>query len=291
MNPQPVITDYHLHLRPDDLDARAENRFTPENIARYIEAAETVGVTDLGCAEHMYRFAEALDVWRHPFWEEWAIDDLDRYCEVVAASPLKLGLEADFVFGAEDRIANLLSPRRFDYVVGSVHFIGDRSLDTEEYTVWDDTSDPDEIWRRYFETLAQAAGAGLFDILAHPDLVKVWGRVGRLPSRDPKFLYEPAVEAIAASGIAVEVSTAGLRKDVREIYPAPAFMEMCIEAGAVFALSSDAHEPGQIGYGYDRALEFLDRFGITELAVFKDRERHLAPIADLPAVRHPEGAR
>ncbi|MDQ2623478.1 MAG: histidinol-phosphatase HisJ family protein [Actinomycetota bacterium] len=289
MTSHPVITDYHLHLRQDDIEARASDQFTAANIALYVEAAKAAGVTDLGCAEHMYRFTEALNVWRHPFWDEWALDDIDHYCEVVSASPIKLGIEADFVLGAEDRLENLLSPRPFEYVVGSVHFIGDRSLDTEEYTVWDDTSDPDEIWRRYFETLAEAAKSGLFDILAHPDLVKVWGRAGRLPSRDPRFFYEPAIQAIAESGIAVEVSTAGLRKGAAEIYPAPAFMEMCVDAGAVFALSSDAHEPAQIGFRYDDALEFLSRHGVKELAVFENRVRHLAPLGSLTP--QPESAR
>jgi len=290
MSTKPVITDYHLHLRQDDIAARAEDQFTAENIARYREAALQAGVSDLGCAEHMYRFTEALSIWRHPFWDEWALDDIDRYCEAVAASPVKLGLEADYILGAEERIEALLSPRPFDFVVGSVHFIGDRSLDTEEYTVWDGGSDPDEVWRRYFETLARAARSGLFDILAHPDLVKVWGRAGRTPSRDPKFFYEPAIEAIAESGIAVEVSTAGLRKGVAEIYPAPAFMEMCVEAGAVFALSSDAHEPAQVGFRYADALAFLDDHGVDELAVFERRQRQLAPIGRLAeaAGRSPE---
>lgn len=283
MTPDPVITDYHLHLRQDDIEADAASRFTAENIESYVAAARKVGVTDLGCAEHMYRFTAALDVWRHPFWDEWALDDIDHYCEAVAASPIKLGLEADYVLGAEERIAALLDPRPFEYVVGSVHFIGDKSMDTEEYTVWDDTSSPDEIWRRYFETLAHAARSGLFDILAHPDLVKVWGRAGRKPSRDPKFFYEPAIEAIAESGITVEVSTAGLRKGVGEIYPAPAFMKMCVDAGATFALSSDAHEPAQIGFRYPEALSFLADHGVDRLAVFENRERRLAPLGKLPA--------
>lgn len=285
-----VITDYHLHLRGDDLSARAADHFTPENIARYVEAAGQAGVTDLGCAEHMYRFTEALTVWRHPFWDEWAIDDIDRYVEAVKASPIKLGIEGDYVLGAEEKLEAMLGSRPFDYVVGSVHFLGDHSLDTEDYTIWDGTQDPDDIWRRYFETLASAARSGLFDILAHPDLVKVWGRAGRLPSVDPRTMYEPAIEAIAESGIAVEVSTAGLRKGVGEIYPAPAFMEMCVEAGAVFALSSDAHEPAQIGFRYSDALEFLATHGVEELAVFDSRERHLVPIGDLNAAV-PDGTR
>src|SRR5665811_229463 len=90
--------------------------------------------------------------------------------------------------------------------------------------------------------------------------------------------YEPAVEAIAASGIAVEVSTAGLRKPVGEIYPAPAFAEMCVEAGAVFALSSDAHLPEEVGFGYERAVEFLDTLGVDEICVFEGRERRLQPL-------------
>jgi histidinol-phosphatase (PHP family) len=274
-----MLTDYHVHLRQDDIDATAEAHFTSGNIDRYFEAARQAGITELGFAEHMYRFTEALTVWDHAFWQEWALDDLDLYCEVVAASPARLGIEADFVPGAEDRIGNLLDARPFDFVVGSVHFIGDRSLDTEEFTIWDDRSDADEIWRRYFETIALAARSGLYDVLAHPDLIKVWGRAGRRPSRDPRFFYEPAIEAIAESGVAVEVSTAGLRKAVGEIYPADDFMEMCVDAGAVFALSSDAHEPGQLGFEYPAAVEFLERHGVREIAVFEGRERRLEPVS------------
>ena len=268
-----MLTDYHVHLRPDDLGAAATEYFTPANIDRYVEAAGKAGVSELGIAEHMYRFTEALSVWSHPFWEEWAIDDLDFYCDALVNSPVKVGIEADFVAGAEEQLDRMLSPRPFDYVIGSVHFIGDKSIDTEEFTVWDETGDPDEIWRRYFETIAMAARSGLFDILAHPDLVKVWGRAQQLPSKDLRFFYEPAIEAIAETGVTVEVSTAGIRKAVGEMYPAPGFMEMCVEAGASFALSSDAHEAGQIGFEYDQALEFLDRYGVTELSRFEGRTR------------------
>lgn len=274
-----MLTDYHVHLRQDDIEATAETHFTPENIERYFEAAGRAGIEELGFAEHLYRFTESLTIWDHPFWQEWALDDLDAYCEAVSASPARLGIEADFVPGAEDRTSNLLDKRPFDFVVGSIHFIGDHSLDTEEFTIWDGRSDPDEIWRRYFETLAAAARSGLFDVLAHPDLVKVWGRAGRRPSRDPRFFYEPAIEAIAETGVAVEVSTAGLRKAVGEIYPADDFMEMCVEAGATFALSSDAHEPDHLGFEYPAALEFLERHGVGEIAVFEGRSSRLEPVA------------
>jgi histidinol-phosphatase (PHP family) len=272
-----MLTDYHLHLRPDE-EREAARYFTAENVDRYLAAAEEHGIAELGVSEHVYRFRQALEVWRHPFWEEEARDDLDEYCEFIATTPLRLGIEADFVPGAEDRMANLLDAREFDYVVGSVHFLGNRAVDHEGYDVWEAQTDPDEVWRRYFEALAEAARSGLFDILAHPDLVKVWGRARPLPERDPRFYYEPAIEAIAESGLAVEVSTAGLRKPIGEIYPSPQFAELCVQAGADFALSSDAHVPEQVGHGYDQALEFLERLGIDRICVFERRHRRLEPV-------------
>jgi len=275
-----MLTDYHLHLRPDEADTPPERYFTAENVERYREAAAAVGVEELGVSEHVYRFRQALELWDHPFWREQASDDLDAYCEFVRGAGLKLGIECDFVPGAEDRTANLLEGRDFDYVVGSVHFLGEAAVDHEGWDVWEGDGDADEVWRRYFEAVAECVRSGLFDVLAHPDLVKVWGSGRPQPRRDPRFFYEPAVEAIAASGIAVEVSTAGLRKPVAELYPSPAFAEMCVEAGARFALSSDAHLPEQVGFEYERAVEFLEALGVREICVFAGRERRLEPLGE-----------
>jgi histidinol-phosphatase (PHP family) len=274
-----MLTDYHLHLRPDDLSARASDHFTEENVSRYRAVADERGISELGVSEHVYRFEQALDVWQHPLWREFAIDDIDAYCEFVRTrTDLRLGIEADFIAGVEDRMANLLERRDFDYVVGSVHFLRDHSIDMHDYSVWDRGHSAEEIWRSYFLTLAEAARSGLFDILAHPDLVKVWGADRPLPEGDLRRYYEPAIEAIAEAGIAVEVSTAGLRKRTQELYPAQAFLEMCVDAGAPVALSSDAHLPEDVGADYDQALELLDRVGIGELCVFERRARRLEPI-------------
>ena len=150
--------------------------------------------------------------------------------------------------GREDRMANLLERRDWDFVVGSVHFLRDRSLDTEDYSVWGAGESAEKVWRRYFETVAESALSGLYDIVAHPDLVKVWGDRAPRPERDLRYFYEPAVEAFAEAGVAVEVSTAGLRKPVGEIYPARPYLEMVLDAGCPIALSSDAHVPSQLGF-------------------------------------------
>ncbi len=274
-----MLTDYHLHLRQDDLSARAEEHFTEANASRYRAVAEKRGITELGVSEHVYRFEQALTVWQHPLWREYAIDDLDAYCEFVRErTDLRLGIEADFVPGSEDQMANLLDDHDFDYVVGSVHFLRDESIDMDDCSVWDRGHSPEEIWRRYFQTLAEATRSGLFDILAHPDLVKVWGAERPRPEGDLRRYYEPAIEAIAESDVAIEVSTAGLRKRARELYPAEAFLEMCLDAGAPVALSSDAHRPEDVGADYPQALELLERVGISELCVFERRTRRVEPI-------------
>ncbi|MDQ3936490.1 MAG: histidinol-phosphatase HisJ family protein [Actinomycetota bacterium] len=274
-----MLTDLHVHLRPDDTAATAEEYFTAANAERYLDVASERGIGVLGVSEHVHRFEQALTVWTHPFWRMNATDDLDAYCSFVREeTPLSLGIEADFVPGTEDRMANLLEARDWDYVIGSVHFLRDAAVDMRgEWDVWRH-ADPEKVWRRYFETLGEAARSGLFDVLAHPDLVKVWGRDAPRPEGDLRRFYDLAMDGIAESDVAIEVSTAGLRKPVAELYPAPAFLEMCLEAGRPVSLSSDAHVPADLAYRYDDALELLDSAGVTELAVFERRERRLEPL-------------
>ena len=274
-----MLTDYHVHLRPDDLDADAAAYFTGDNVDRYLAVAEERGIRELGVSEHVYRFRQALDVWDHPLWRENAQDDLDAYCVWVRSeTPLRLGIEADYLPAREDRLATLLDRCDWDYVIGSVHFVDDGAVDMRgDWDVWR-SGDPEKVWRRYFETLGEAARTGMFDIIGHPDLVKIWGAGTPLPEGDLRHFYDLAMEGIAASGAAVEVSTAGLRKPVGEIYPARGFLEMCLEAGAPVVLSPDAHRPDEVGYEYERAVELLDSLGVSELAVFERRERRLEPL-------------
>lgn len=274
-----MLTDYHVHLRPDGADSAAADYFTAANTARYREAAEELGIAELGASEHVYRFRQALDVWQHPFWRENAFDDIDEYCGFVHDLGLRLGIEADFVPGREDRMANLLDARDWDYVIGSVHFVGHEAVDHPDWDVWATRSvDPEKVWRRYFETLGEAARSGLFDVLAHPDLVKVWGSERPRPEGDLRRFYELAIEGIAEAGVAIEVSTAGLRKPIAERYPAPAFLAMCVEAGCPVALSSDAHRPEHVGYEYESTVAWLGEQGVRELCVFERRARRLEPI-------------
>jgi histidinol-phosphatase (PHP family) len=276
-----MLTDYHVHLRPDEPGTTADKYFVAANAERYREAAAARGIAELGVSEHIYRFKQALEVWQHPFWQGQAREDIDAYCQFVREqTDLKLGIEADYIPGREDRMGNLLEAREWDYVVGSVHFVRDHAVDMQgDWDVWTTSFDsPEKVWRRYFETLGECARSGLYDVLAHPDLVKVWGRDRPRPDGDLRRYYELALEGIVESGIAIEVSTAGLRKPVGERYPAEAFLELLLEAGCPVALSSDAHLPEHVGWDYEQTVEWLAGFGVTELAVFDKRQRRLEPI-------------
>ncbi|HYF27305.1 MAG TPA: histidinol-phosphatase [Baekduia sp.] len=275
-----MLTDLHVHLRPDGPDTPAERYFTAANAQRYREVATERGITDLGVSEHVYRFTRALEVWDHEYWRESARDDLDAYARFVREdTDLLLGIEADFIPGREDRMAALLEEHEWDYVIGSVHFLGDRAVDYDKYDVWTSGRSADEVWRTYFTWLGEAAACGLFDLLAHPDLVKVWGAGRPVPEKDPRFYYDLAMEKIADSGIAVEISTAGLRKPVAEVYPAAALLEMLVDAGNPLVLSSDAHVPEHLGHGYEDALAWLADHGVHDLATFRRREVRVEAIA------------
>ena len=106
----------------------------------------------------------------------------------------------------------------------------------------------------------------------------MWGADRPRPDGDLRRFYELAIEGIAESGIAVEVSTAGLRKPVGERYPAPSFLAMCLEAGCPVALDSDAHVPEHVGFEYDSTVEWLAEQGVRELSVFDGRARRPEPI-------------
>jgi histidinol-phosphatase (PHP family) len=276
-----MLTDYHVHLRPDEDGTPAARYFTAANAERYREAAAERGIAELGVAEHVHRFTAALDVWQHPFWRSQAHDDLDDYVAFVREeTDLRLGIEADFVPGREDRMAALLDQHEWDYVVGSVHFLGDYAVDWDdpEIDIWRRESTPERVWKRYFDAVRESALSGLYDIIGHPDLVKIWGTGRPMPDTDLRRYYEPTVEAMLDAGVAMEVSTAGLRKPVAEIYPARAMLEMAVDAGLPIALSSDAHLPSQLGYGYDRAVELLEGCGVREICVFEGRTRRLEPL-------------
>jgi histidinol-phosphatase (PHP family) len=266
-----VIVDYHMHLR----NPREEIAHDTWSVDPFVEAAHAVGVDEIGFTEHVYYFRQTRSLWTIPYQAERCVYDLERYVEAIMQArerglPVKLGLEVDYVPGREDETRELLAPYPWDYLLGSVHFIDGLGVDGEPRLL--DAVGVEEAWRLYFDTLIDAARSGLFDSLSHPDLVKIFGE------RAESFDYGAVVEAIADAGVAVEVSTAGLRKPVRELYPHPDFLAACRERGVPVTLASDAHSPDLVGRDFDRARELLRSAGYETITVFDRRQARQEPL-------------
>lgn len=259
-----MIVDYHMHLR----NPREEIAHDTWAVEPFVEAAREAGVDEIGFSEHIYYFKQTRSLWTIPYQTERCVYDLDAYVDAVLGArerglPVKLGLEVDYVPDREDETRALLAPYPWDYLLGSVHFINGLGVDGEPRLL--DEVGVEEAWRRYFETLARTAQSGLFDSLSHPDLVKIFG------ARVDAFDYAEVADAIAESGVAVEVSTAGLRKPVGELYPHPDFLAACRKRGVPVTTGSDAHTPDLVGRDFDRARELLRSAGYETVTVFERR--------------------
>lgn len=266
-----MIVDYHLHLR--DLDGALAHR--ADAVDPYVEHARRAGVDEIGFTEHVYYFRETRPLWEVPYQTERCVYELEPYVEAILAAkrqglPVKLGLEVDYVRGREDEARRLLEPYPWDYLLGSVHFVDGLGVDGAPRLV--DEVGVEEAWRRYFEHLCAAAASGLFDALSHPDLVKIFG------DRVAGWDYGEVTDALAAAGVAVEISTAGLRKPVGELYPAPDFLAACRDAGVPITLASDAHTPELVGDAFARALELARSAGYDSVSVFDARRRRQEPL-------------
>ncbi len=285
-----MLTDYHLHLQPDGAAARAEHAvdwdalggYLSEGwIRRYADSARARGVHEIAVTEHVHRFAEARDWHSNPWWREEATEDIDAYCDALVSAreagiPVLVGIEMDWLPDRRDEIAAFLDGRPFDIVLGSVHWLADGAVDHPDYLAWE-TVDSEQVWSRYFDELVAAAESGLYDVLAHIDLPKVLGHV---PSDSARARWPEVVARIAASGVAIECSSAGLRKPAAELYPNPDLLAMCAAAGIAVTLASDAHRPADIAAGYPTAVAALRGVGYDHLTRFAGRRRSLTPIAD-----------
>ena len=260
-----MLTDYHLHLRPDDVEATAARATSrPRTSSATSRRRGRPGSRSSGVSEHVHRFTDALEVWDHPFWRENA-RRRPRAPTASSSARRRCGWGSRWTTSADARTGSRTCSTASSSTTSSARSTScrDGAVDHDGYDVWERVGDADRVWRLYFETLAEAV---LHRALRHrrpPRPRQGLGlRTGPRPSRDPRFHYEPLVEAIAETGTAVEVSTAGWRKPVGELYPADAFAEMCVDAGAAFALSSDAHRPEDVGYEYERAVEAMRGWGV-----------------------------
>jgi histidinol-phosphatase (PHP family) len=189
---------------------------------------------------------------------------------------IRLALEVDFLPDRVEWIRQLAQRHPWDYLIGSVHYVsGGWDIDSPfKRELWQ-RCDVDAVWTEYFERLTAAAASGLFEIIGHADLPK---KFGHLPKRDLTPLIGQLLDACRATDTAIELNTAGLRKECREIYPSRTILELAHRKGVGITLGSDAHAPGEVGADFTQAIQLAKAVGFTHTRVFAGRKRSEVPL-------------
>jgi histidinol-phosphatase (PHP family) len=261
--------DYHTHTplcrhatgEPVELAAQAMKLELPE----------------LGFSDHNPMPRDDFDNWRMKASElDMYVANVERARRDYPQLSIKLGLEVDYLPGYEDWVRDLAQRHPWDYLIGSVHYVSESwAIDNpQQLSEWK-TRDAFEVWSAYFERLTMAAESGLFDIIGHADLCK---KFCFYPRQDSTHLVSRFLEAASRHGVAMELNTAGLRKDCHEIYPSQKIVEMAKRSGVAITFGSDAHAPGEVGLNLAEAVELARSAGYRQYCRFSERRRELVEI-------------
>lgn len=264
-----MLTDYHNHLETGTL--------TLDYLKKFTDRAKALDIQHFGISEHAYHFYQTADILQNEWVNPRRYYDMKDYIDLFQQAwneniDVKMSIEMDYTPGKHKEMENFIKSYDFDYVIGSIHWVEDFGIDLKEYFhLWEER-DVYDTYRRYFDQVVTLAESNLFDIIGHIDLVKIFKYV----PADEDFLlqqYERATDALSNSKTCVEISTAGLRKPVGEMYPDPRLLEMCFNKKIPIVLSSDAHFPEHVGFEFDRAADLARSVGYTSIMTFSKGER------------------
>jgi histidinol-phosphatase (PHP family) len=265
-----AVADYHMHT-PLCQHAVGE---PVEYAARAVE----IGLKEIGFSDHSPMSRDDFDNWR------MRNDQLDEYVEKVRKAQrdfpnlqIKLALEVDYLPDHEEWIRDLAARQPWDYFIGSVHYVSDSWAvdDPSKLSDWKNR-DPFEVWSVYFERLTAAAESGLFEIIGHADLPKKFCFV---PKQDCTKLFTQFLDAAKKTNTAIELNTAGLRKDCKEIYPHRRILELARERNVPITFGSDAHAPNEVGADFEKAIQLAREVGYSQSCRFTRRKREFTSIA------------
>ena len=260
MNP---ISDYHMHtpLCGHAVGAPRE----------YVEQALKVGLSVIGFSDHA-PFVHCVDpkvtmsLKQLPAYYRMIEEVRTQYKDKLR---IKVAIEADFIPGYESKTKAILDDYSYDYVIGSVHFIKNWGFDNpEERQKWNE-QDVNKVYRDYYELLRESARSGLFDIMGHVDLVK---KFGNRATEDMTKEVKQTAQIFRKCGVAIEINTSGLRKPVKEIYPALSNLKIYFAAGVPLTFGSDAHDPLDVGKDFQVGIILAKKAGYKEYVLFKNRK-------------------
>ncbi|MGB9778014.1 MAG: histidinol-phosphatase HisJ family protein [Candidatus Bathyarchaeales archaeon] len=259
-----MLADYHIHTKVS-LDAKG-------SMEEYAKKAMQKKLSEIGFSEHItfHRikgrpFIPINSTYFQNFFNLKANADL----------PLKLGAEVDFIPKFAEEIGDFVRRFPFDYVIGAVHFIGEWSVDSPSQIHEYSKRDILEIYEEYFGLVKKLCQCRLFDVLAHPDLIKIFGFK---PKTDFSHLLEEVAEAMEKYNVCAEINTSGLRRPCHEIYPSKQFLKILHNHNVSIVFGSDAHEPNNVGRNFEEAIKLVKKVGYTQVCVFDQRKRDFVKI-------------
>jgi len=240
----------------------------------YARRALELGFTEIGFSDHSPMQQDDFDDWR------MRANQLDEYVGKVLKAQsdvpqltIRLALEVDYLPGQEEWIGQLAARHPWDYLIGSVHYVSDSWVvdHPQQISEWK-KRDAFEVWSAYFDRLTMAAKTGFFQVIGHADLPK---KFGHKPNRDCTPLYEKFLSAAKKHNCAIELNTAGLRKDCKEIYPSPEILRLAYSKSVRITFGSDAHAPEEVGKDFFEAVRLARNAGYTEFLRLARRKRQV----------------
>ena len=257
-------TDYHIHTYYSDGKAAPED---------YIAPAISAGLSEIGFSEHLSLFRENQDWVMNPENTSEYIAHIDNLKKKVRNISVRTGLEIDFFPGREKELELYLNQFDLDYRIGSVHYMGEKTVDLgpEFY----EGKNIDMLFESYLSYVMAAASSGLFDIIGHCDLIRIFGHT---PSLNLEPLYRKLARTMKKYDIVFELNTNGRNKTIGDFYPDRRFLKIFREENVGVCVNSDAHMPSRVGQYFEEAYTLLREAGFNEMAVFERRKRRMKPL-------------
>ena len=252
----------------------------------YLKFAAKAGLDFLGVSDHC--------PWPRGFDHKWRMEEeqYPEYSRLVSdlakmsslyGTQILYGLEVDYVPGRMEEVWLNLNKEPFDYLIGSVHYVDGFPMDSpDDKDRWKEAGGNDYIWKRYAESLLEFTQQGGFNIIGHCDIPKKFGPAFH-PSDEKPFRkkMQEVFECAASKGIAIELNTAGLRKESKEIYPSLELLKSAKEAGVKICFGSDAHLPEEVAFAFSDALALAKAAGYREWTLFRSRKPCEHPIPEI----------
>jgi len=257
-----ITSDYHIHTA---LCGHASGE--PQDYARH---AVDIGLLEIGFSDHAPLFSHkdatiTMDHSQLPIYHHMVESLRAEFADQLL---IRLGIEADYMPGYEDRTKSMLSAYPYDYVIGSVHFLEKWGFDDPiQLKEWDN-HDVNNVYREYYRLLRKSALSRMFDILGHVDLVK---KFDFRPTEDMQAEIEENARVFKKTGVVIEINTSGLRKPAKEIYPSQEHLKLYCEKGIPITFGSDSHRPEDVGRDFDKGREWAMAAGYKEYVLFEKR--------------------